>query len=150
MILYDIQNDSFVNCDTSQVRLYGQELGGSIIDSLVHPFLEFYASASEHPISEESDRLINWATCTDSIDAIFDPSQPLFSSSYQNVPILTLSPVRKIAAEVTMFRKATTFAICEICSPFPPPCLIVSSFPSFPARRFPRRSTPISLSSPCP
>ena len=147
VILFDIQNDSFVYCDTSQVRLYGQELGGSIIDRVVLTFLDFYAPVSVNPISGENERLINMASCSESVDAICDPSQPLFAASYQNVPILTLTPVCILPYVIKLHRKTKAFNICEICSRSQHPCLIVFSFPSFRAKRFPLLYIPIFLSS---
>lgn len=102
MILFDIQNDSFVYCDTSQLRLYGQEFGGSIIDSLILPFLDFYAPVSALPISGEDEHLINMTSCSDSIDAICDPNQPLFAPCYQNVSILRLTPVGMSVLKITI------------------------------------------------
>lgn len=150
MILYDIQNDSFVYFDTSQVRLYGQELGGSIIDSLVLPFLDFYAPMSVSPISGEDERLISMASCSESVDAICDPNQPLFAASYQNVPILTLTPVCMLFVVLLLYRRTSIFNICEICSPSHHLCLIVCSFPFFLAKRFLLLYIPISLNSPYP
>lgn len=150
MILYDIQNDSFVYFDTSQVRLYGQELGGSIIDSLVIPFLDFYAPVSVSSISGEDERLINMTSCSESVDAICDPNQPLFAASYQNVPILTLTPVFMLCLVLILYRRTSIFNICEICSPSQHLCLIVCSFPFFLAKQFLLLYTPISLNSPYP